>query len=251
MKSWWKRFLQEWDEILDAISVLIPIPSVFSKQDVWVVWGGLASVLMILVVAVNLSLRNEIPVVNPVKIPEFKMLLGEEIDLTKPVRDEPKKFPRHHREPVRREYDASGQIGVEPFDPEVDLIWIDDRRVWWESEHDRDDTEDDHLMHRAMVIPFKRLVNLVDQAGGKLKVQDTYREAGIHHSRSLHREGRAIDLTSEVISLSKLAKLTWAAGFDWVLYEAPKNGGIHIHASVKANRDELVIASPDEASAYD
>ena len=123
------------------------------------------------------------------------------------------------------------------FDPDRDLIEVDDRRVWWESEHDKNDTENDHLMHVAMEIPFRRLVEQVVKAGGTLKVQDAYRASGIHASRSLHKEGRGIDLTCDEIGLEKLAKLTWAAGFDWVLFEAPKKGGWHVHASVRPVRD--------------
>ena len=130
---------------------------------------------------------------------------------------------------------ASGGLQPEHFFPEYDLVRVEDDRVWWESEHDHGDTEDDHIMHRSMEEPCRRLIELVSQAGGKLKIQDAYRPSGIHSARSLHKEGRALDLTAEGISLEKLAKLCWAAGFDWVYYEVPKKSGVHIHASVRAN----------------
>ena len=135
--------------------------------------------------------------------------------------------------PPQGEGASSVSIGKVPFLPEHDLVKVFDKRVWWESEHDYNDTEDDHVMHKAIEEPFRRLVELVDQAGGRLKVQDAYRDVGIHAKKSLHKEGRALDLTSEVISLEKLASLCWAAGFDWVYYEAPKRGGHHIHVSVR------------------
>ncbi|NCD34640.1 MAG: DUF882 domain-containing protein [Spartobacteria bacterium] len=155
------------------------------------------------------------------------------IDLS-PVRPLPKDFPARHRMPVRREIDVSMAIGSMPFKPSHDLVRVDDDRVWWESDNDTGDTEDDHLMHVAMVVPFRRVLEMVSQHEGvTLKVQDSYRAQGIHASKSLHKEGRAIDLTADGMSLSDLAKICWAAGFDWVYYEAPKSGGAHIHASVK------------------
>ncbi|MEM7396721.1 MAG: hypothetical protein AAF492_30700 [Verrucomicrobiota bacterium] len=194
-------------------------------------WGmrlGIAILVMILIVVASTQHRTRVP--KPVAAD-----LGPArfIDYTIPVREEPKRFRANTTMPKTGEGKASVSIGVYDFDPETDLIHVDDRRVWWESEHDKNDTEDDHQMHFAMEAPFRRLVELVEKAGGKLKVQDIYRDSGIHAPRSLHKEGRAIDITSEKISLEKLAKLSWAAGFDWVFYESPKKGGAHIHASVK------------------
>ena len=138
--------------------------------------------------------------------------------------------------PADKESKASGPINLGQFFPEYDLTRIDDERVWWESDHDVHDTEDDHIIHRSMEEPLKRLIEIIEEAGGKLKIQDTYRPSGIHAKHSLHKEGRAIDLTVEKLSLEKLAKLCWAAGFDWVYYEVPKKSGVHVHASVKTNR---------------
>ena len=163
------------------------------------------------------------PVEEPVEI----------IDLTQPVRDIPKRFPAKSRLPSAGEGATSVSIGSVPFDPDLDLVEVYDDRAWWESEHDRGDTEDDHLVHTALEIPLRRLIELVSAEGGVLKVQDSYRDAGIHSSRSLHKQGRAIDLTCDELGLSRLAALTWAAGFDWVYYEAPKKGGHHVHASVR------------------
>ena len=89
------------------------------------------------------------------------------------------------------------------------------------------------MFHWAMEDAFRRLIELVDQEGGGIKVQDVYRDKGIHSANSLHKQGRAIDLTSQdldAVSLGKLAKLAVAAGFDWVYFES--RGGLHVHASV-------------------
>lgn len=162
---------------------------------------------------------------------------GPAPDLFNPVRAAPASFPPNSNMPTGKEANTSGAIDLESFDPEKDLIRFDDPRVWFESDHDTDDTEDDHLIHRAVEIPLKRLVNLIEKRGGKLKMQEAYREASdkrrIHLETSLHREGRALDLTSEILSLGDLAKLCWQAGFDFVLYETPSKGGQHVHCSVK------------------
>ncbi len=159
-------------------------------------------------------------------------------DLSKPVRSEPARFRARSHMPKLREGKASGSIGAAAFMPKYDLVRVEDSRVWWESEHDENDTEDDHIMHRAIEEPFRRLIELMDQNDGTLKVQDAYRDEGIHARKSLHKEGRALDMTSDGMSLEKLAKLCWAAGFDWVYYESPKKGGAHVHASVRSARQE-------------
>jgi D-alanyl-D-alanine dipeptidase len=128
------------------------------------------------------------------------------------------------------------------FLAQYDLVRIDDPRVWWESDNDHKDTEDDHLFHRAMEEPFRRLVELVHQAGGTLEVHDAYRPEGIHAPLSLHREGRAVDVTCDQLGLEKLAKLAWAAGFDWVYHEVPRRGGAHVHASVREDRIRQITA---------
>jgi hypothetical protein len=152
-------------------------------------------------------------------------------DYHKPMRDIPARFPLHTRMPTLSEASSSRPIAAVAFDFDRDIVWVDDSRVWWESDHDGGrDTEEDRLMHWAMEDAFRRLAELVCAEGGLLKVQDAYRAEGIHSRNSLHKQGRAIDLTSENMSLARLAALCWAAGFDWVYYE--KSGGLHIHASV-------------------
>ncbi|MBP5510395.1 MAG: hypothetical protein J6Z49_05705 [Kiritimatiellae bacterium] len=169
-------------------------------------------------------------------------------DLKNPVRPAVRSFGRNSSLPLGRESLNAGAIDLATFNPVNDLIHFEDPRVWFESDHDTDDeTDNDHLLHRAMEWPLRRLVNLVEQKGGKLKIQDTYRSADtnkIHTERSLHCEGRAIDLTSENLSLSELANLCWQAGFDYVLYEAPKRSGEHIHTSVRREHDTLPFEQP-------
>ena len=152
-------------------------------------------------------------------------------DCVEAIRPEPARFRRNTHMPEANEAVVSGPIKDPGFSPGRDLIYIDDNRVRWESDNDKGDTEDDHTIHKSMEIPLRRLINLVCNEGGTLKIQDTYRPSGIHNTRSLHKEGRAIDLTAKNLSLERLAKLAWAAGFDWVYYET--RGGHHIHCSVK------------------
>lgn len=151
-----------------------------------------------------------------------------------PRRDAPARFPPDTAMPDIREGKASGSIHMPSFSPGRDLMYIDDDRVWWESDHDGEtDDECDHTIHVKMEIPLRRVFDMVAATGAILKVQDTYRPTGIHNERSLHREGRAIDLTSDGLSLEDLAKICWKAGFDWIFYEKPRGGGDHIHASVR------------------
>jgi hypothetical protein len=183
---------------------------------------------------------------GPVGAPSAALLdsfLPRSIDLTVPARPEPRRFPARSTMPDCREEDASGGLRGH-FHVRHDLVRVDDPRVWWESDNDTNDTEDDHLMHRAMEEPFRRLVELVVAAGGTLKVQDIYRDAGIHAPKSLHKEGRAVDLTCDELGLERLAQLAWAAGFDWVFHEWPKKGGAHVHASVRADRPRLAPGTP-------
>lgn len=167
--------------------------------------------------------------------------------LTVPVRDAPEKFPRDTYLPKMKEGEASGGIKPQGFSAGRDLIYVDDPRVWWESDHDGDtDDECDHTMHKSMEEPFRRLVNLCEKAGWQLRVQETYRPDGIHATKSLHKEGRAIDITvdkepkltpfEKIAAYEELAKLAWQAGFDWVYYEYRRGSGPHVHASVKRER---------------
>jgi len=163
--------------------------------------------------------------------------VDKKVDLFNPVRPAPKSFPPDSNMPLGKESKNSGPIDLKTFDAKKDLVRFKDPRVWFESDHDKNDTEDDHMINRAVEIPLKRLVNLVEKKGGKLKVQEAYRAIDpkkmIHMKKSLHREGRAVDLTSDGLSLSQLAKLAWQAGFDFVLYEVPPRGGQHLHCSMK------------------
>jgi hypothetical protein len=171
-------------------------------------------------------------------------------DLHNPVRAAPASFPADSNLPRGKEIYASGPIELDTFDAKRDLVRFEDVRVWFESDHDgHTDDEDDRLIHRAMEVPLKRLVNLLEKKGGKLKVQDAYRHAEknkIHMPTSLHCEGRAIDLTCEGVGLGELAKLCWQAGFDFVLYEVPRKSGVHLHCSVKRAPDAPLPVRPEK-----
>jgi len=149
------------------------------------------------------------------------------------VRAPPKSFPPDSNMPPMKEALVCGSIEDKDFSPARDLVFVDDPRVWWESDTDKADDEDDHSVHRDLELPLRRLIELVCARGGLLKVHDSYRPQSVHKSISLHKEGRAIDLTCDEIGLENLAKLAWSAGFDFVLYEAPSNGGDHVHCSVR------------------
>lgn len=151
----------------------------------------------------------------------------------KPVRPIPARFPRDTHMPTEREGTVSGSIDLGTFSPGRSLTYVDDPDVRWESDNDKGDTEDDHTIHRSLELPLRRLIALVKERGATLKVQDTYRPALVHNPRSLHKEGRAVDVTAEGMALEELAKLCWAAGFDWVFHEASAKGGAHIHCSVR------------------
>jgi hypothetical protein len=176
------------------------------------------------------------------------------VDLVNPVRPALEKFPRNSKMPNVKERDVCGEIVNGKFSAGRDLVYITDSRVWWESDYDgENDDECDHSMHRAMEIPFRRLVNLVEsQTKWQLRVQETYRPDGVHSQKSLHKEGRALDVTlgyknGEKLKTAEemyaayetLCKLAWQAGFDWVFYEYGSGTGPHVHASVKAERPYL------------
>jgi hypothetical protein len=134
--------------------------------------------------------------------------------------------------PACRESAASGAVAPDRFDARRDIVRFKDYRVWFESDNDANDNEDDHLIHRSLEPPLRRLVDRLEARKIQLRIHDAYRPTGVHSARSLHREGRALDLTCEKASLEELAKHCWAVGFDWVYYEAGK-GGEHVHCSVK------------------
>ena len=204
--------------------------------------------------------RNEIDADEPGEPDEPEVLAEEEdpvADLS-PVRPFPETFPRRAHLPDCTESEASGSIVYSSFSAGRDLVFVEDDRVWWESDNDEeDDDECDHSMHRNLQLPFRRLVEMCVASGAVLRVQEAYRPTSIHSPKSLHREGRALDLTCPSLdpewnpddpnahrpspkSLEILAKLAWAAGFDWVYYECPKNSGPHIHASVTRGDDQTL-----------
>lgn len=170
-------------------------------------------------------------------------------DLHNPVRKAPASFPPDSNLPRGKETYASGPIDLDRFNPTNELVRFEDKRVWFESDYDKEPDEDDHMIHRAVEVPLKRLVNLAEKKRGTIKIHEAYRAAEknkIHLVTSLHCEGRALDVTSETMSLTELAKLAWQAGFDFVLYEKPKKSGVHLHCSVKRSPDAPLPPRPDK-----
>ena len=238
---WPKEFWLEW--ILQSRHLWMVITCGSSKSDKRIDRLPLLSFLAACcLVGTSLVITSRVPkgrcvptptsVVRP-KEPAPTSPTQSKIDYSRPVRKIPDRFPARTQMPATREGAASISIAKVSFDPDRDLMAVWDDRVWWESEHDIGDTENDHIVHLAMEEPLRRLIELVSREGGTLEVQDTYRETGIHAPKSLHKQGRAIDLTCDELGLERLAALTWAAGFDWVFYEAPQRGGHHVHASVR------------------
>ena len=212
--------------------------------------GALVAGLLILLCAAAASIgaalqrpapRTDTPTPMPPPSPTAQALPAP--DYTQPARPIPATFAANTYRPSQREGTASGSVDFELFSPGRDLIFIDDPRVWWESDHDAEshDDECDHTVHYAMRDPLLRLIELVCAEAGVLEVQDAYRASGVHSAKSLHKEGRGLDVTCDELGLKRLAKLCWAAGFDWVLYEAKARGGAHVHVSVKRDRED---ASP-------
>jgi len=150
-----------------------------------------------------------------------------------PVREITSKFRADTHRPPNNEGDTSGKRNADLFSAGRDLIFVDDSRVYWESDNDKNDVECDHSMHKSIEEPVRLLIELVCARGGTLEVQDAYRPSGVHNTRSLHKEGRAIDITCDELGLEALASLAWASGFDWVYFEKSSRGGAHVHVSVK------------------
>jgi hypothetical protein len=146
--------------------------------------------------------------------------------------------------PTQTEATVCGPLKPDSFSPARDLVFLDDPRVSFESDRDQNDDEDDHSIHTDLEMPMRRLIEMVCRIGGTLEVQDAYRPQLVHSEKSLHKEGRAIDLTCDAIGLKTLARLCWAAGFDWVYYESSAGGGSHVHCSVR-RRD---YTPPDPAA---
>ena len=201
----------------------------------WIV-GGTISTIIVLLLA--LLITTCVHKTKPTTPADKKPVIIEEYKL----RDKPSRFKPNSYRPSIRESAASGAIDLSTFSPGRSLVFVDDTRAWWESDNDKNDTEDDHSMHTSMEAPLRRLIDLVSERNAILKIQDTYRAAGIHNPRSLHKEGRAIDLTCDKLGLEELAKLCWMAGFDWVYYEAKAKGGAHVHCSVKRTISDSKIS---------
>jgi hypothetical protein len=189
------------------------------------------------IVQVGVAAVPEEPTVPEVSAPVVE--LPPPIRIDQPVRELLPKFPRGTRRPSFKEGTASVSIDGVGFDPDRDLVEVYDDRVWWESDNDdrTGDTEDDHLVHYALEESLRRVIELVVREGGTLEVHDAYRASGVHSLKSLHKQGRAVDLTCDELGLERLSILAWAAGFDWVYYEAPRRGGHHVHASVRPDRE--------------
>lgn len=164
--------------------------------------------------------------------------------LDQPVRAAPAHFPPDSCLPAGKEFVACGPVNPATFSPGRDLMRFEDPRVWFESDHGHGHEDDDHTIHRCLEEPFRRLVELAAKRGAQIKDYDGYRPNGVHRNDSLHREGRAIDITAEGIPLEELAKLCWQAGFDWVFYENSVKSGAHIHCSVRRGAIETSAMPP-------
>lgn len=211
-------------------------PGITELMRIWkprgLTWIGVGVLSGLMLVALSSCLTPTVQVIStPYKV---------NYPLDQPVRDRPATFPANSHMPPVKEYLASGANDPNRFNAARDLVLVHDKRAWWESDQHPGGGENDHMMHRAMVTPLRRLIELASQKGAVLEIRDTYRPEGRIHIRiSLHREGRAVDLTVRGISLEELAKLSWMSGFDWVYRE-----GGHVHCSVRPDRADLTPPVP-------
>lgn len=104
-------------------------------------------------------------------------------------------------------------------------------------------TDEDAMMHPAMLLPLTRLSDLVNAEWGgevKLVVTAAYDSIMEHdlmqndpeRKYSLHFEGRSIDLVpypADDAKMARLCALALTAGFDWIHNEVS-----HCHASINA-----------------
>jgi hypothetical protein len=104
-------------------------------------------------------------------------------------------------------------------------------------------TDEDAMMHPAMLLPLTRLSDLVNaEWGGEVKLVVTAAYDSIlehdlmqndpERKYSLHFEGRSIDLVpypSDDAKMARLCALALTAGFDWIHNEVN-----HCHASINA-----------------
>lgn len=98
---------------------------------------------------------------------------------------------------------------------------------------DEEGTGADRLMTRRLKERVEVLAGLVarEWPGVQLRVTEAWDENDEHGERSIHYEGRAVDLTTSDLNTARLGRLSGlalAAGFDWVAHEPT-----HVHASVR------------------
>jgi hypothetical protein len=129
---------------------------------------------------------------------------------------------------VERVGAISGRIarGTVPFHR---LVRCDAANVLFK---DEEGTGADRLMTPRLEQRLERLAALVQREWPELtvRVTEAWDESNEHGERSLHYEGRALDLTTSDLDgerLGRLAGLALAAGFEWVAHEPT-----HVHASV-------------------
>jgi hypothetical protein len=112
-----------------------------------------------------------------------------------------------------------------------DLVRNGDSRVVFK---DEERTGADRMMTPRLRSRVGELSSLVSRQwpSVSLRVTEAWDENAEHGERSLHYEGRAVDMTTsdrDAAKLGCLAGLAVRAGFDWVYFE----GSTHVHASVK------------------